>query len=60
MISGEYHQRDEPLFAVDLARKDARCKYQRSSITQYSAVGGRLLYGDVFQLHLVRLKEDKS
>ncbi|KAF3482846.1 6-phosphogluconate dehydrogenase family protein [Arthroderma uncinatum] len=24
MISGDYHQRKEPLFAVDLARKDAR------------------------------------
>lgn len=24
MLSGDYYQRDEPLFAVDLARKDAR------------------------------------
>jgi 3-hydroxyisobutyrate dehydrogenase-like beta-hydroxyacid dehydrogenase len=24
MLSGDYYKRDEPLFAVDLARKDAR------------------------------------
>lgn len=24
MLSGDYYQREEPLFAVDLARKDAR------------------------------------
>lgn len=52
MISGDYYKRDEPFFAVDLARKDARhaMDLAKSSGTQLKAL-------EVADAHLVKVKE---
>jgi 3-hydroxyisobutyrate dehydrogenase-like beta-hydroxyacid dehydrogenase len=52
MMSGDYYKRDEPLFAVDLARKDARHAKElaKASGTQMKSV-------EVADMHLVAVKE---
>jgi len=52
MTSGDYHKREEPLFAVDLARKDARhaMALAKSSGTQLKAL-------EVGDAHLAAVKE---
>lgn len=52
MLSGDYHKRDEPLFAVDLARKDAR-----HALSLAKAAGVRLPNVEAADAHLVILKE---
>ncbi|KAH7327889.1 6-phosphogluconate dehydrogenase NAD-binding protein [Stachybotrys elegans] len=52
MLSGDYHKRSEPLFAVDLARKDAR---HAKAIAE--AAGVRLQNVEVADSHLALLKE---
>lgn len=55
LISGDYHKREEPLFAVDLARKDARhaMDLAKSSGTQLKAV-------EVGDKHLAQVKEHQG
>lgn len=52
MISGDYHTREEPLFAVDLARKDAR-----HAMNLAKAVGARFQNAETGDAHLVKVKE---
>ena len=52
MLSGEYHKREEPLFAVDLARKDAR-----HALALAEASGTHLKGLEVADAHLVQVKE---
>lgn len=52
MLSGDYHKREEPLFAVDLARKDAR-----HALTIAKEAGVRLRNVETGDAHLVLLKE---
>lgn len=52
MISGEYHKRAEPLFAVDLARKDA---LHAMALAKES--GLRLKALEVAEAHLAEVKE---
>ena len=52
MISGDYHKREEPLFAVDLARKDAKHAMALAKTT-----GARLKDVEVADSHLAVVKE---
>ena len=52
LMSGDYHKRDEPLFAVDLARKDAG-----HAMALAKAVGSRLKDVEVADSHLVEVRE---
>lgn len=52
MTSGDYHRREEPLFAVDLARKDAR-----HAMALASESGTRMKALEVADAHLVVVKE---
>ena len=52
MLSGDYHQREEPLFAVDLARKDAR-----HAMDLAKAAGTRMRNVETGDSHLAALKE---
>lgn len=52
MTSGDYHKRQEPLFAVDLARKDAR-----HALALAKEHGTSLKDVEVADAHLVRVKE---
>lgn len=55
MMSGDYHTREEPLFAVDLARKDAR---HAMSLAKES--GSKLKALEVADGHLEMLKKHKG
>lgn len=52
MLTGDYYKREEPLFAVDLARKDAR---HAKSLAE--AAGARLRNVEVADAHLAAVKE---
>ncbi|KAJ3478412.1 hypothetical protein NLG97_g8589 [Lecanicillium saksenae] len=52
MLSGDYHRREEPLFAVDLARKDAR-----HAKALAAAAGTRMRNVETADAHLALLKE---
>jgi len=52
LTSGDYHKREEPLFAVDLARKDAR-----HAMALAKSVGTRLKAVEVADAHLAQVKE---
>lgn len=52
MLSGDYHKREEPLFAVDLARKDAR-----HAMALAKASGTQLKDLEVADAHLAQVKE---
>jgi len=55
MLSGDYHKREEPLFAVDLARKDAR-----HAMALAKAVGTRMKDVEVGDAHLDQVKKYKG
>jgi len=55
MLSGDYHKRKEPLFAVDLARKDAR-----HAIALAKAAGTRLKDVEVADAHLEMVKKHRG
>jgi len=55
MISGDYHKREEPLFAVDLARKDAR-----HAMKLAKDAGTRLKDLEVADAHLEQVKKHKG
>jgi 3-hydroxyisobutyrate dehydrogenase-like beta-hydroxyacid dehydrogenase len=55
MLSGDYHKREEPLFAVDLARKDAR-----HAMALAKAAGTRLKDVEVGEAHLEMVKKHKG
>ncbi|QSZ32581.1 hypothetical protein DSL72_002159 [Monilinia vaccinii-corymbosi] len=55
MLSGDYHQREEPLFAVDLARKDAR-----HAMALAESAGTRLKSLEVADAHLAQVKDHKG
>jgi 3-hydroxyisobutyrate dehydrogenase-like beta-hydroxyacid dehydrogenase len=55
MMSGDYHKREEPLFAVDLARKDAR-----HAMALAKENGTRLKDVEVADAHLAQVKEHKG
>lgn len=52
MMSGDYYKRDEPLFAVDLARKDAR-----HAMALAKAAGTQLKDLEIADEHLAQVKE---
>jgi 3-hydroxyisobutyrate dehydrogenase-like beta-hydroxyacid dehydrogenase len=52
MMSGDYHRREEPLFAVDLARKDARHAKELAI-----AFGAQMKAVEVADMHLAVVKE---
>ncbi len=52
MTSGDYHKRDEPLFAVDLARKDAR-----HAMVLAKAAGTQMKDVEVADKHLEQVKK---
>jgi 3-hydroxyisobutyrate dehydrogenase-like beta-hydroxyacid dehydrogenase len=52
MMSGDYYKRDEPLFAVDLARKDAS-----HAMTLAKSSGARMPAVEVAGAHLAAVKE---
>lgn len=52
MLSGDYYKRDEPLFNVDLARKDAR-----HALDLAKASGTNMPALQVGDAHLVKVKE---
>jgi len=52
MLSGDYHKREEPLFAVDLARKDAR-----HAMDLAKSSGTRMKDVEVADAHLAVVKE---
>jgi len=52
MLSGDYYKREEPLFAVDLARKDAR-----HIISLAEASGTKVHNVETADAHLAKLKE---
>ncbi|KAK1759365.1 NAD binding domain of 6-phosphogluconate dehydrogenase-domain-containing protein [Echria macrotheca] len=52
MLSGDYHKREYPLFAVDLARKDAR-----HIMSLAKASGTRLQNAETADAHLAKVKE---
>jgi len=52
MMSGDYYKREEPLFAVDLARKDAR-----HAMSLAEACGARMKVTEVADGHLKEVKE---
>lgn len=55
MISGDYHQREEPLFAVDLARKDLR---HASNLAKEG--GARLRNVEVTDAYLRDVKQERG
>ncbi|XMA16284.1 hypothetical protein WAI453_009075 [Rhynchosporium graminicola] len=55
MLSGDYHRREEPLFAVDLARKDAR---HANALAKTS--GTRMKGVEVADEHLAQVKAHKG
>jgi len=55
MMSGDYHKREEPLFAVDLARKDAR-----HAMALAKAAGTRMKDLEVADAHLEQVKKHKG
>ncbi|TVY42093.1 putative oxidoreductase [Lachnellula occidentalis] len=55
MISGDYHKREEPLFAVDLARKDAR-----HAMALAKDAGTRLKDLEVAEAHLEQVKKHRG
>jgi 3-hydroxyisobutyrate dehydrogenase-like beta-hydroxyacid dehydrogenase len=55
MLSGDYHNRKVPLFAVDLARKDAR-----HAMSLAKAAGTRLKGVEVADAHLEMVKKHKG
>jgi 3-hydroxyisobutyrate dehydrogenase-like beta-hydroxyacid dehydrogenase len=55
MLSGDYYKREEPLFAVDLARKDAR-----HAIALAKAAGTRLKDVEVADAHLEQVKKHRG
>ena len=55
MLSGDYHKREEPLFAVDLARKDAR-----HAMALAKASGTQLKDVEVGDAHLEIVKKHKG
>lgn len=55
MMSGDYHKREEPLFAVDLARKDAR-----HAMALAKAAETRLKDVEVADAHLEQVKKHKG
>merc|ERR1711981_372734 len=55
MRSGDYHKREEPLFAVDLARKDAR-----HAMKLASDAGCRMRDVEVADAHLAEVKEHQG
>jgi 3-hydroxyisobutyrate dehydrogenase-like beta-hydroxyacid dehydrogenase len=55
MLSGDYHKRDKPLFAVDLARKDAR-----HAMSLAKASGTRLKDVEIGDAHLEMVKKHKG
>jgi 3-hydroxyisobutyrate dehydrogenase-like beta-hydroxyacid dehydrogenase len=55
MMSGDYHKREEPLFAVDLARKDAG-----HAMALAKENGTRLKDVEVADAHLAQVKEHKG
>lgn len=55
MLSGDYHKREEPLFAVDLARKDAR-----HAMALAQEAGTRLKDVEVADAHLEMVKKHKG
>lgn len=52
MLTGDYHKREEPLFAVDLARKDAR-----HAMSLAKAAGTTMHNVETADRHLVGVKE---
>lgn len=52
MLTGDYHKRDKPLFAVNLAKKDAQ---HAMSISQ--AAGAKLSNVEIGQAHLAKVEE---
>lgn len=52
MLSGDYYQREYPLFAVDLARKDAR-----HAMSLAKAAGTKIPNVELADSHLAQLKE---
>lgn len=52
-MSGDYHKREEPLFAVDLARKDAR-----HAMALAKTSGCRMKNVEVGDSHLVDVKAE--
>jgi 3-hydroxyisobutyrate dehydrogenase-like beta-hydroxyacid dehydrogenase len=52
MMSGDYHTREEPLFAVDLARKDAKHAKNLAK-----ASGAQMKSVEVADMHLAAVKE---
>ena len=52
MLSGEYYKREEPLFAIDLARKDAR-----HIMGLAERAGTRMLNIETADAHLVKVKD---
>ena len=52
MVSGDYHKREQPLFAVDLARKDAR-----HAMALAKSAGTKLKDVEVADAHLMQVKE---
>jgi len=55
MTSGEYHKREEPLFAVDLARKDAR-----HAMALAAAAGMQLKDIEIADAHLEQVKKHRG
>jgi len=55
MMSGDYHKREEPLFAVDLARKDAR-----HAMALAKENGTRMKDVEVADAHLAQVKAHKG
>lgn len=55
MLSGDYHKREEPLFAVDLARKDAR-----HAMALAKSAGTRMRDVEVADEHLKQVKEHRG
>lgn len=55
MMTGVYYTREEPLFAVDLARKDAR-----HAMDLAKAAGTRLENVETADRHLVKVKENRG
>ncbi|KAF4975174.1 hypothetical protein FZEAL_8003 [Fusarium zealandicum] len=52
MVNGDYYKRQEPLFSVDLARKDAK-----HALSLAEATGARLRNVETADAHLAELKE---
>jgi 3-hydroxyisobutyrate dehydrogenase-like beta-hydroxyacid dehydrogenase len=55
MFSGDYHQREEPLFAVDLARKDLR---HAKNLAETS--GMKLPSGEITDKYLQDVKAERG